>query len=124
LQPGTRIVSYSFGIGDWQPDAQVDSFGDGSAFLFVVPAKVGGGWTLQAPNGERFDVDLEQRYQNVKGTAHGAGVTGKVAGERLELTFMEGGEPVRLTGSVADDRLVATVVRGGKSIDYVGARRP
>ena len=37
LKPGTRIVSYSFTIGDWEPDEHIDSFGDGSAYLWVVP---------------------------------------------------------------------------------------
>ena len=32
MKPGTRIVSYSFPIGDWEPDGQIDSFGDGSVF--------------------------------------------------------------------------------------------
>jgi SAM-dependent methyltransferase len=38
MKPGTRIASYSFGIGDWQPVEQIDSFGEGSAFLYIVPA--------------------------------------------------------------------------------------
>ena len=37
LKPGTRIVSYSFMIGDWEPDEHIDSFGDGSAYLYIVP---------------------------------------------------------------------------------------
>ena len=41
MKPGTRIVSYSFPIGDWEPDDSIDSFGDGSAFLWIVPARGG-----------------------------------------------------------------------------------
>jgi SAM-dependent methyltransferase len=123
LQPGTRIVSYSFGIGDWRPDAQVDSFGDGSAFLFVVPANVAGRWTFRAQNGERFEVELEQSFQYVQGTANGAAVTGKLAGDRLELTFVEGGEPGRIMGTVTDRRIAATVRRGASSTEHVGIRQ-
>jgi SAM-dependent methyltransferase len=122
LKPGTRIVSYSFGIGDWQPETQVDSFGDGSAFFYVVPANVDGRWTLHAGDGESFDIELEQTYQHVKGTANGAAVTGKLAGEQLELTFAEGGEPVHVVGTVAGDRLTATVVRGATRAESVGTR--
>jgi hypothetical protein len=53
LKPGTRVVSYSFTIGDWEPDAHIDSFGDGSAYLWIVPAKRTG--TLNAPQGEQHD---------------------------------------------------------------------
>ena len=42
MKPGTRVVSYSFTIGDWEPDDHVDSFGDGSAYFWIVPANVGG----------------------------------------------------------------------------------
>ena len=123
LKPGTRIVSYSFGIGDWQPDTQVDSFGDGSAFFYVVPASVHGTWTFDRGSGETFELDLEQTYQNVQGTANGAAVIGKLTGERLELTFNEGGESVRVTGTVAGNRIAATVVRGASSIDHAATRR-
>jgi SAM-dependent methyltransferase len=38
LKPGTRIASYSFRLRDWEPDRQIDSFGDGSVYLYIVPA--------------------------------------------------------------------------------------
>jgi hypothetical protein len=38
LKAGTRIASYSFRLPNWEPDEQIDSFGDGSAFLWIVPA--------------------------------------------------------------------------------------
>jgi SAM-dependent methyltransferase len=123
LRPGTRIVSYSFGIGDWQPDAQVDSFGDGSAFFYVVPANVAGRWTFRAESGERFDLELEQAYQQVSGSVRGASVTGELTGAALELVFTEGGEQLRLTGSVADGRIVATGIRGSASTEYLGLRQ-
>ena len=53
LKPGTRIVSYSFTIGDWEPDEHIDSFGDGSAYLFIVPAKATG--TGKVPQDEQHD---------------------------------------------------------------------
>jgi SAM-dependent methyltransferase len=122
LQPGTRIVSYSFGIGDWQHDKHVDSFGDGSAFFYVVPANVAGRWTFRARSGESFDVELEQTYQQVNGSARGAAVTGKLSGTRIDLTSTEGGEHMHITGTVADPHIAATVMRGTTSTEYVGTR--
>jgi hypothetical protein len=123
LNPGTRIVAYSFGIADWEPDAQVDSFGDGSVFLFIVPANVGGSWTFRpASGGESFVLDLEQTYQILRGTAAAAAVTGKLRGDALELTIGEGAAATRLTGRAAADGIVATVVRDGVATEYVGTR--
>ena len=53
LKPGTRIVSYSFTIGDWEPHERIDSFGDGSAYLFILPAKAPG--TRDVPQDEQHD---------------------------------------------------------------------
>jgi SAM-dependent methyltransferase len=123
LKPGTRVVSYSFGIGDWKPDEQIDSFGDGSAFFWIVPADVDGAWTFHAASGESFEVELDQRYQHLTGTTGRATVTGKLAGDRVELTFTEGGELVHVSGTVADRRIAAAVTRGATSTAYVATRR-
>jgi SAM-dependent methyltransferase len=122
MKPGTRVVSYSFGIGDWEPDDQIDSFGDGSAFLWIVPVNVHGTWTFHAGSGESFEVELEQTYQNLRGTARGAAVTGKLVGDRVELAFTEGGGPVRVAGIVGGGRIAATVSRGATTAEHVGTR--
>ncbi len=88
-----------------------------------MPAAVGGAWSFHGAGGESFDVELEQTYQNLQGSVRGAPVNGKLAGERIELTFVEGGEPVQITGTVADQRIAATVTRGAASSEYVGVRR-
>jgi SAM-dependent methyltransferase len=122
MKPGTRVVSYSFGIGDWQPDNHIDSFGDGSAYFWIVPANVEGRWTFHSGSGESFEVDLEQTHQHLTGSARGAAVTGKLVGTRLELAFTEGGEPVRIDGVVTERRIAATVGRGATSTEYLGIR--
>jgi SAM-dependent methyltransferase len=124
LTPGTRIVSYSFGVGDWQPDSQVDSFGDGSVFLYVVPADARGSWTFRPVNGgAAFDVAIEQTFQMLAGSADGAALTGKLAGSAIDFAFTQQGRPTRVTGTVAGDRIEASVVRDGVSAEYVATRR-
>ena len=59
LKPGTRIVSNSFDLGDWRPDAHIKAASSGGLLLWVVPAQLGGAWCTA--RGERFQ--LEQRYQ-------------------------------------------------------------
>jgi len=123
MKPGTRIVSYSFTMGDWEPDDHIDSFGDGSAYLWIVPAYAGGSWTLRAASGEdTFDVELEQIFQKLRGFAGDAKVAGSLRGDELNFAFMQGAEQVHVAGRVTADRIAATVTRGETSTQYVGTR--
>jgi hypothetical protein len=93
LKPGTRIVSNTFTMGDWEAD-DTDSPGgcDSSwctALLWIVPAKVAG--THKIPQGE---LTLKQQYQMLSGTLRTAEgrtvpVEGRVRGE--EVSFKAGG---------------------------------
>ena len=70
-----------------------------------------------------FDVALEQTFQNLRGTAEGAPVTGKLSGDRIDFAFLHGGEQTHVAGTVDGDRITATVTRGGVSAEYAGTRR-
>jgi hypothetical protein len=96
LKPGTRVVSNSFTMGDWQADETSEvSASKGcenswcTALLWIVPAQVGG--TYKVPEGE---VTLKQTYQMLSGTMRASGKTfalkGKVNGE--EISFSAGGK--------------------------------
>ena len=97
LKPGTRIVSNTFTMGDWEAD-QTDSPGgcDSSwctALLWIVPAKVAG--THKIPQGE---LTLKQQYQMLSGTlrtteGRTVPVEGRVRGE--EVSFKAGGRDYR-----------------------------
>lgn len=70
MRPGTRVVSHSFNMDDWEPD-EISSIDGRRAYLWVVPARVGGSWTLELSGGgvaERLELALEQRYQRIEGT--------------------------------------------------------
>ncbi len=67
LKPGTRVVSNSFTMGEWQAD-ETANVKNGcasycTAYLWIVPAKVDGTWQL--PQGELM---LKQEFQMVSGT--------------------------------------------------------
>jgi SAM-dependent methyltransferase len=124
LKPGTRLASYSFTLGDWEPERQIDSLGDGSAFLWTVPASAAGAWKFRNTNGaEAFEVELEQTFQKLGGFAGGSRVVGSLSGDEISFGFMEGAEKVRVEGVVEADRIVATVVRGTTSAKYVATRK-
>jgi hypothetical protein len=123
MKPGTRVVSYSFTMGDWEPDEHIDSFGDGSAYLWIVPANAEGAWIFRAANGDdTFEAYLEQNFQRLGGVAGDARVTGTLHGDAIHFVFKQGADDVRITGTVKTDSIVATVARGGTSAEYVGAR--
>jgi SAM-dependent methyltransferase len=123
MKPGTRIVSYSFTMDDWEPDDSVDSFGDGSAYLWIVPASAGGTWTFRpASGGESFEVELEQHFQKVRGFTGRSSVAGSLSGDEISFAFMQGSDHVQVAGTVATNRITATVTRGGTSRDYVATR--
>jgi len=68
LQPGTRVVSHSFDMQDWEPDEL--SILDGKrAYFWVVPATVAGRWTLVLDGNAAAGVDVgfEQEFQKLSG---------------------------------------------------------
>jgi SAM-dependent methyltransferase len=110
LKPGSRIVSNTFGIQDWNPDEQVTVEGECSAWcnalLWIVPAKVAGTWRL--PQGE---LALTQNFQMLSGTLGGTPISdGKLRGE--EITFKAGS--ATYTGRVQGNTMSGTVSGGGK----------
>src|SRR2546422_11271537 len=99
LKPGTRIVSNTFTMGEWNPDetATVDTSAgcDTSwctALLWIIPARVAGTWKV--PQG---DLALKQQFQMLSGTLRTEGKTfalqGKVHGE--DVIFTAGGREYR-----------------------------
>ena len=67
LRPGTRIVSNTFTMDDWDPDetttVRAGCLNWCTALLWVVPAKVAGVWGL--PDGV---LTLTQEFQRIRGT--------------------------------------------------------
>jgi precorrin-6B methylase 2 len=84
MRPGTRVVTNSFTMEDWEADASETVTDDCTswctAHLWIVPAKVEGSW--QMPQGA---LTLKQQFQNVTGTLGSAQVTGKLRGAEIEL---------------------------------------
>jgi len=70
MRPGTRVVSHSFTMDDWEAD-ETSSMDGRRAYFWVVPANVAGAWTLEMSGGgasEKMELTVEQRYQKIEGT--------------------------------------------------------
>ena len=90
MRPGTRIVSNTFTMEDWQPDQTETVGGDCvswcTAHLWIVPAKVQGAWDIPG----RGALTLNQTFQMLSGTLGNAQISAaKMRGD--EITFTAGG---------------------------------
>lgn len=67
LEPGSRIVSHDFDMGDWQPD-DWKSFDvrnrNHIIYYWVVPANVEGEWTSTIDD-TRYSIEIGQHFQEI-----------------------------------------------------------
>jgi hypothetical protein len=85
MRPGTRVVSHSFTMDDWEAD-ETSSMDGRRAYFWVVPANVAGAWQLEVTGGgasEKTELTLEQRYQKIEGTLGLGPVQGGLREARL-----------------------------------------
>lgn len=120
LAPGTRVVSNTFRMGDWEPDetAELGCSAYCTAYLWIVPAAVEGAWRM--PQGELV---LTQHFQRINGTLN-AGTTavaisaGKLHGDRI--TFSAGNS--EYAGRVAGNTITGTVRTSNGTAVWKAAR--
>lgn len=123
LKPGTRIVSNTFTMEDWQADETATLTDEScsswcTALFWIVPAKVEGVWQL----GGGQELTLKQQFQNVTGSLKAGGnvvtiVSGKLRGD--QITFSAGKEEYK--GKVAGGAMEGSV-SGGSSSSWKASR--
>jgi precorrin-6B methylase 2 len=120
LRPGSRIVSNTFSIQDWQADA-TETIDDCqqwcTAMLYIVPAKVGGTWKAGS------DVlELKQEFQMVTGTLTSGGQATQVSGSLrgTELTLTAGDRSI--TGRVQGNQIDGSMINGSAKSAFRATR--
>ncbi len=109
MRPGTRVVSHSFSMEDWEAD-EISTLDGRRAYFWIVPANVMGGWNLDA-GGQRHEMTLEQTFQKVSGTlALGAIQAGlrdlKLRGTAISFAYVDQNKVRRdFTGRVNGARM-------------------
>jgi SAM-dependent methyltransferase len=124
MKPGTRVVSHSFLMDDWEPDDR-SMTEDGNAYLWIVPANVAGTWEFREADGPgHFVAQLEQDLQRVSGRVGDEPLisSARVHGAQIDMTYFENGGPTRIAGTVDGNRIDAQVTREGKASRYIGTR--
>ena len=110
LKPGTRVVSNSFTMEDWEADEKAEVTADGctswcTALLWIVPAKVEGTWTL--PQGQ---LTLTQQFQKISGTLGPTAISnGRLRGD--QITFTAGKRTY--TGKVSGNSMKGSLTGAG-----------
>lgn len=120
MRPGTRVVSNTFTMGEWQADdsqSVTDKEGCAgycTAHLWIVPAKVAGRWKL--PAGE---LTLMQSFQTVSGTLGGNPISGAtLRGDQITFNAGNAQYAARVRGST----ITGTVKSGATSTSFTASR--
>ncbi len=122
MKPGTRVVSNTFTMNDWQPDETATVTEDCTnwctALLWIVPAKVEGTWKMGTG-----ELALTQTFQMLSGTLTAGGTPQAVTDGRMrgdQITFSVNG--ASYTGRANGNTMTGTVTTGGKTANWSASR--
>ncbi len=122
LTPGTRIVSNTFAIPEWPADdsrTRPDCTAWCTALLWIVPAQVGGEWTLDDGSRLRLDQHFQKVTGMLNGPAGGVGVQGGVL-RGADFTFAIG--DASYSARVDGARMTGTRRDGGRESSWQATR--
>lgn len=123
LKPGTRVVSYMWDMGEWEPDETITQDGD-QAFLWTVPAPVNGLWTVRDGNGRvAATLTVTQRFQRIGGTIAADGPVQPLLGAFVQGATM-GFTFAGSDGGVRNARLRIAGARASGAMNFVDRATP
>lgn len=135
LRPGTRVVSHSFNMGDWNPDNTVYLDSGGSTthtiHMWIIPADAAGQWQWDI-GGQDFSWRIEQQYQELDTTlqVEDASITPKevkLNGRRIGFVTEHEGKRYIFSGRLEGDQIDGVVhVRTGEQprvLDWTARRQ-
>lgn len=122
MKPGTRVVSNTFDMGEWEADEQFEvkegctSYCRG--YFWIVPAKVEGTWKM----GDS-EITLKQEFQKLSGTVKTGNVIAPISAARMTgdtITFTAAG--TRYTGKVDGGRITGTSQAGSTQATWTATK--
>lgn len=108
MRPGTRVVSHSFSMEDWEAD-EISTLDGRRTYFWIVPANVMGSWVLDT--GQRHEISLEQTFQKISGTVtlgpvHAGLRDARLRGANISFAYLDGSGVRRdFTGRVTGSRM-------------------
>ena len=124
------MTSHQFKMGEWEPD-ETAVIGSHTAYLWTVPSKVEGTWTVREQGGSnaRYTITLSQTYQKISGevaagTAKQPLLDASLRGEHIRFAFEdEKGVTRTLTGTVHGNEFTSTLTAAdGTETTVIGMR--
>ena len=126
MKPGSRVVAYSFHMGEWQPDAvaQVDGL---TVHYWLVPAAAMGTWRWSHDGigfSRDYEMKVQQTFQLISGTASAKNSAAylrdmKLEGDRISFTFTEDAgsalAQTRYEGRIEGDTITGTARTNNQS---------
>ena len=113
MKPGTRVVSHSFTMEDWEAD-EISTLNGRKAYFWLVPAQVGGSWNLEAGS-QRGEIVIEQTFQKINGwvnlskTVQGGLREARLRGPDIAFAYVDqSGMRREFTGKVDGKRMEGT----------------
>ncbi len=118
MKPGTRIVTNTFDMEDWQADDEASSDPCErwcKALLWIVPANVAGTWRMS-----EGDLTLTQKFQFVTGALGTTAVAnGRLLGEEIRFDVGE----TKYVGRVSGSQMTGTFAGGSRTGTWTANRR-
>ncbi len=129
MAPGTRVVTNSFHMGDWEADALIGN-GYTQGYYWVVPGNAAGKWTIKGIEGSKSAVlDLSQRYQRVGGTLSIDGkaqpiLGSSLVGNRLKFSFIDmSGQSRNVDVTLKGNAFAGNVLENSPLYEITGTRQ-
>jgi SAM-dependent methyltransferase len=96
MKPGSRVVAYSFHMGEWQPDQVVQHNGL-TVHFYLVPARAMGLWRWQLDGvgfTRDYEMNVSQKFQFISGEARSKTSFAylrdmRLEGDRISFTLTE-----------------------------------
>ena len=138
LRPGTRILSHDYPLAGWVPEKYVQmDLEDKVAisgvtttliYLYVVPAKVAGGWSAKVPASVSkgpVRLDLKQQVTRVSGSARLDGKEVALEDVKLkgdQISFRLAGLRGTFSGTVKDNAISGTFDGAGARSSWTASK--
>lgn len=115
LEPGTRVVSHSFDMNEWEADKKVVVENNGSSshdiYFWVIPAKANGSWTWQN-GGTKFNMGINQKFQEISVSLSDADGNNfrieeaNLRGKRINIRAEKDGQRFIYSGRIEGDEII------------------
>ena len=119
MTPGTRVTSHAFTMGEWEADESFEAEYR-NAYLWIVPARVGGSWNFRNGNGSvDFAVSLSQSFQKIGGELTVGGrrqplIGASLQGDSIRFAFTDAkGMTQHFAGNVRGSLIIGSLRASG-----------